>query len=214
MVSPCYLRGVEFLMALLFGTASALVGMVLPGMLNMTAVSISVKNGKRAGMLFSAGMAFTTGLHAFAGFGFADFLRKHADFLERLQGAALVLFLILAAFFLYKGTYTEAIEAKKISGRKHFGGGMMMGTLNALSLVYFFALGTVLVSKDLVQNGIVNVVFFSLGASLGAFIIFWLYVKAATWISQNALWLTRNMNYVIGGFFIFLAALQAYNMYG
>lgn len=180
----------------------------------MTAVSISMKNGKRAGLLFSAGMAMTTSMHAFLGFGFADYLRKRVDLIDQLHGAVLVLFIVLAAYFLYKGVYTESIETKKVSGRKHFGGGMMMGVLNALSLIFFFAFGTVLVSKNLVQNGIGNVIFFSIGAGMGAFIVFWLYVQAADWISKNALWLTRNMNYVIGGFFIFLAALQAYNMYG
>lgn len=209
-----YLRGVEYVMAFLLGTLGALFGIVLPGMLNMTAVSISVKNGKRAGLLFGAGMSSTTCIQAFVAFGFADYLRKHGEVLERLNSFALALMIVLAVFFIYKGQTGETVKPQKISGRKHFGGGVMMGMLNALTLLYFFALGTVLVSRNLVQNGIVSVICFSLGAGLGAFIIFWLYVRAAGWISENALWLTRNMNYVIGGFFIFLAILQGYHMYG
>lgn len=201
-------------MAFLLGTVGAFVGIFLPGMLNMTAVSISVKNGKRAGLLFAAGMSITTSMQAFVAFGFADYLRRHPEVLEQLHQLALFLFVVLAIVFLYKGQNGETIRTRKVSGRKHFGAGIMMGTLNALSVLYLFALGTVLVSRNLVQTGIGSVIFFSLGAGLGAFFTFWLYVNASSWISKNAAWFTRNVNYVIGWFFVFLALLQCYNMYG
>lgn len=202
------------LTAFLLGTLGAFFGILLPGMLNMTAVSISVTRGRRAGMHFVSGTALTTALQAFAAFGLADYLRKHPEILERIHGFALFIFVVLAGVFIHLGRRGGEIRVKKISGRKHFGGGVAMAFLNALSLIYFFALGTVLVSKDLVRNGILSVVFFSFGAGLGAFLMFWLYVRAADYISRNATWLTRNINYVIGGFFVFLAVLQAYNMWG
>lgn len=180
----------------------------------MTAVSVSVKNGKRAGMLFAAGMAFTTSVQAFIAFGSADYLRRHADVLEKIHSFAFFLFLLLALIFISKGQSTQTIKTKAISRRKLFGGGMGMGFLNALSILYFFAIGTVLTSRDVIQTGIFSVLFFSLGAGIGAFLVFWIYVNTAGWISRNADWFTRNMNYVIGGFFIFLASLQGYFMFG
>lgn len=200
-------------MTLLVGVVAAFVGIVLPGMLNMTAVSVSVKNGKRAGLLFAAGMAVTTSMQAFIAFGFADYLRRHEDVLEKIHYFAFFLLILLGIIFISKGKSSQAIKTKKVSRRKLFGGGMGMGVLNALSVLYFFAIGTVLTSRDIVQTGISSVIFFSIGASIGAFIVFWLYVSAADWISKNADWLTRNMNYIIGGFFLLLAAIQGYYMF-
>lgn len=204
----------DYLIALLVGTLVAFVGILLPGMLNMTAVSVSVKNGKRAGMLFAAGMAVTTSFQAFIAFGSADYLRRHEEVVEQIHSFAFFLFLLLAIIFISKGKASQAIKTKTISRRKLFGGGMGMGFLNALSVLYFFAIGTVLTSRDVVQTGIFSVLLFSIGAGVGAFLVFWLYVKTAGWISDNADWFTRNMNYVIGGFFVFLAGLQGYYMFG
>lgn len=203
----------DYLLSLLLGIIVAFAGIVLPGLLNMTAVSVSVKNGSRAGLLFAAGMAITTSVQAFAAFGFADYLRKHADVLESIRSFSLMLFILLAIVFFFKGRSGQAIQTKTISKRKLFGGGLMMGTLNALSMLYFFAVGTVLVSKNYVQTGIFSVLLFSIGAGLGGFLVFWLYIKAANWISENAAWFTRNMNYIISVFFLFLACLQSYYMY-
>jgi threonine/homoserine/homoserine lactone efflux protein len=89
-----------------------------------------------------------------------------------------------------------------------------MAMLNALTILYFFAVGTLLASRDLVSTGIDSVAVFSVGAGVGSFLMFYLYVIAADWISENAEWFTRNMNYIIGGFFALLACFQAFSMYG
>lgn len=203
-----------YVYALIFGIVVAFFGILLPGLLNMTAVSISVKRGKRAGLIFASGMAVTTSFQAFIAFGSADYLRQNGDVLENLRIFALLLFIILALVFTLKGKSGKAIQTKPISGRKHFGGGMFMGMLNALSILYFFAVGTLLASRNLVSTGFSSVAVFSLGAGVGAFLMFYLYVIAADWISENAVWFTRNMNYIIGIFFALLACVQAYHMYG
>jgi threonine/homoserine/homoserine lactone efflux protein len=76
---------VIYVYALIFGIVVAFFGILLPGLLNMTAVSISVKSGKRAGLMFAGGMAVTTSFQAFIAFGSADYLRQNGEVLDQLR---------------------------------------------------------------------------------------------------------------------------------
>jgi len=192
----------------------AFVGIILPGMLNMTAVSVSVQRGRRAGLQFVGGASITTGIQSFIALLFADFLLHNPRIIHGMQQVALWLFLILAVVFFYKARKGEVAKARKSSGRKTFGAGFGLGFANALAIPYFLAVSSWLMSKGQVNNGLSGIAMFAIGASAGAFIVFVLYVWSADWVSRHAAWMTRNINYIMSGFFLFLAGLQSYHLFG
>lgn len=211
---PYYLRAVEHLISLLLGTFVATLGLTLPGMVNMTAVSVSLKHGKGAGMQFTGGAAAATSIQASLAIFFAEYLRKNPSTVTLMQKSAVYIFVILAIGFFYKAyTGQVAKPRKKRSKRKNLGFGFGLAMANGLAIPFFLAVSSWLISHGHRVLGVLDIALFSIGAAFGATIVFAGYVRSAGWVSRHAAWLTRNINYVMSGFFLFLAVFQGWNIY-
>ncbi len=180
-------------------------------MLNMQSVATSLRVGKRAGYLFSAGLAVVLAIQAGTTIFFANFLSKHAEILEAMKNWALPLFLILAGVFIIKGIQALAERRAEVAA-PYKGGpfwrGAGMAAMNLLNIPVFFALGSWLVSAGFLRAGFLPKFSYTLGVGVGAIGVFSLYAHLAGWFSRHAAMFTRNINFVIGGFFLILALVQ------
>lgn len=207
----------EILLALLIGLATAAGAVLFPGMLNMTAVSTSLRAGRRAGYRFASGLSSMLTLQAGVAIIFADFLVAHPGIIEGMKRWAIVIFGTLAVFFLIKGWRVQhadiAAEDRPYHGSP-FWRGVAMAVMNFLTLPYFFAVGGWLIADGYLASALAPKVFFTVGAGLGSLTIFGAYARLADWIKRNALFLTRNINYILGGLFVVLAVAQGIRIYG
>lgn len=208
-----YLRCVDYLLALSLGIAVAFFGILLPGLVNMTAVSVSVKRGRRAGLQFIAGGSIVVIFQAFVALIFADVLQQDPTIVDGMKKFAVWLFIILGVGFFWKAQTGQVVKARKTGGGRIFFAGIGMATANALAIPYFLAMSSFLMAKGHVTEGLLSIGLFSFGAGLGSLVIYVAYVWSADWVSRHAAWLTRNINYIMSGFFFILAILQGYNIY-
>ena len=86
---------IVFLLGLLF----AFIGVIPPGMLNMSAAKISLKEGHVRGFVFSIGVCVTVGVQTYLALIFAKYLNQHPDVVDVLKRVALVLFVLISIYF-------------------------------------------------------------------------------------------------------------------
>ncbi|MEO0788487.1 MAG: hypothetical protein AAFY36_07500 [Bacteroidota bacterium] len=200
--------------ALLYSMAATAVGLALPGMLNMTAVRIRLQRGYIAARQFVFGTAFTTSIQAMIAIVFANVLMANPSIIEGFRLVAVGVFLALGIFFLLKNSATPMAEAKPISKRRSFFGGVLLGFMNFLSIPYLLAAGTWGLANHYMEPTWSHRFIFMGGAGIGSLLVNFGYVKSATWVERKINFIARNINRILGVFFLVLTVWQAWVVWG
>lgn len=181
------------------GFIAALIGVIPPGLLNMTAAKISMKQGRRVALLFSAGVCITVCIQTFIALVFARYLDKHPEFVDILQKVALGIFICLTLYFLViaKDTRRQLPKKSNYSKTNRFFYGVFLAALNLLPLPYWVYVSITFAAFgwfSFEQMPLWSVV---LASGAGTFVMLLLYVQFfRKKESQEAL--KFNMNYIIG----------------
>ena len=89
----------EISIVFLLGLLLAFVGVIPPGLLNMTAAKISLKEGHVRGFVYSIGVCVVVGVQTYLATIFAKYLNQHPDVIDILKRVALVLFILISIYF-------------------------------------------------------------------------------------------------------------------
>lgn len=208
-----YLHPMDFFSPLFFGFLLAALGILLPGMVNMTSVSVSIKRGMRAGLWYSAGGASTIFFQAYIAVAFAGYLSRHPEIFTYIRAASVAIFLALAFFFFYQALRSREVKASRRKGRPYLLGVAVAG-MNALNIPYFFTMGALLKAEGLISLQAPGHLFFISGIALGAFTMLAAYARFAQFILKRASYFARNLNYFLSGLFLVLAVVQGVQLYG
>ncbi len=185
-------------------------GISLPGMVNMTAVSVCIRRGKQAGVQFAMGASLATAIQVSLCLFFTDVLQRHNDWMHFMQQAGIWVFFLLSLVFFWQGRKAQVAKAAKPSGRKIISFGFGLAIANLLAIPYFLGICSWLVATNRLEQGIEVVSLTAVGAFLGSFGWFMGYVLSANWIIKHAEWVTRNLMYLMSAFCLALAFLQLY----
>ncbi|HEU4497311.1 MAG TPA: LysE family transporter, partial [Flavobacterium sp.] len=125
--------------ALLWGFFLSAVGVALPGLINMTAAKISVRDGRARAVYFSLGATFIVFFQTYIAVAFAKFINSRPDVIHILQEIGLAVFGLLAVYFFFIAKKPklkeEAIKVRTKSGR--FFLGMLLSALNFFPVPYY-----------------------------------------------------------------------------
>ncbi len=201
-----------YLSHLFFGFIMAFGGLLAPGMLNMTAVRTSIEKGKKAGVIFSAGAASIVFVQASIALIFTSYLNNHPELIEKLKIAAIVIFFLLAIFFLVQARKKFKAEGKQKRGN-YFLMGLVMSSMNMLAIPFYLGLSTYLSSKGQIILIQPYITIFVVGAVLGAFSLFVTYASFANFIIKRAQFIAKNINYILSVLFLFLGLLTFLKMF-
>ena len=119
---------IVFLLGLLF----AFIGVIPPGMLNMSAAKISLKEGHIRGFVFSIGVCVTVGVQTYLALIFAKYLNQHPDVVDVLKRVALVLFVLISIYFFLlakRQISPQKVDAIKSKKSRFFQGILMSGRI-------------------------------------------------------------------------------------
>lgn len=121
------------------GYLASLIGLIPPGLLNMTAAKIGVKQGRKPAMVFSLGVLIVVCLQTGLGLAFARYIERHPEVVDVLQKVALGIFLALTFYFfvLAKDTRREIPKGVKRSKTNRFLYGLLLSALNLLPIPYW-----------------------------------------------------------------------------
>lgn len=181
------------------GFLAALVGVVPPGLLNMSAAKISMKQGRKVALLFSLGVTLTVCLQTYVALLFARYLEKHDEIVSLLQNVGLGIFICLTIYFLFIAKDTRRDHSKVINRSKtnRFFYGMFLAGLNLLPLPYWVYLSVTFSSFGwftFEQPGLTAAV---IASGAGTFAMLSIYAQFFR-KRQDRFLFKINMNYIIG----------------
>lgn len=183
------------------GLFIALIGVIPPGLLNMTAAKISLKEGPGRGIMFSTGVCITVFIQTYLAAIFARYLSTRPDVIAILQKVAFVLFILISVYFLVIATKKkeETIAEEEVkSKRGRLAHGMMLASLNLFPIPYQAYMTITLASFGWLDFEKTSIITYVTGATMGTFVMLYVYIFFFDKIKTNPLTSQKNMNYVIG----------------
>ena len=182
------------------GLLVAIVGVTPPGLLNMTAAKISLKDGYSRGITFSIGACVIIVVQTYLGVLFARYLSNHQDVVDVLQRVAFILFVLITIYFLLiaKTEDKPKAELKVKSKKSRFFQGMLLSALNVFPIPYQAYMSITLASFGWMSFEKTSIFSYVAGAVTGSFVIFYIYIFFFDKIKSKTLTSQKSMNYLIG----------------
>ncbi len=194
-----------FFILLLYGFLAAVIGVSLPGLLNMTAVKIAHTQGQKAVVSYLSGALIVIFLQAYIAIFFAKLIESSDFITEILHEIGLVIFLLLTIFFFFFakpmriGNEEGFSSLDEVKPKKHpFLYGLFLALINVFSIPYYVFLSVTLATYDLPIFEWMYTLIFSIGVVLGSLLLFCIYVKVFKKVAQKNNFITLNINKIIG----------------
>jgi threonine/homoserine/homoserine lactone efflux protein len=204
-----------FFTPLLSGFIAAAIGIIPPGLLNMTAAKINMKEGKKNAVSFVSGAVLVILFQVSVAVLFARVIDNRPDVVTLLREVGFVTFSILTIYFLFIAKDPKAkkkTKIKKSSKKSRFFLGMLLSGLNFFPIPYYVLVSVTLASYHLFdfEN---NIIFtFVLGSVLGSFAALYSYIVFFGKIEKKTDYLMRNMNRIIGSITGIVAIATLFNI--
>lgn len=157
----------------LFGTGMfiSFLGTLPMGTLNISAMQISVTDGIRPAIYFSAGALLVEVSYVRITLVAMDWFRKHKKLLKGMEWATLLIILALAVSSFYTALHPSLKANPILSNSVHrFWLGAGMSAINPLQIPFWFGWSTVLTNKNILVRGEHQYVSYIIGIGIGTFI--------------------------------------------
>ena len=205
-------------MSLLFnfiiGFVAALIGVIPPGLLNMSAAKISNEEGRKQAILFSIGVSVTVIIQTYLALIGARYLDSHPEVISILQKVGLGIFICLTIYFLFIAKDTRREVPKEVEHTKtnRFFKGMMIASLNLLPLPYWVYIGVTFAGFGWFSFEQLSLIAAVIGSGLGTLAMLLLYIQFFK-RNDNKPRVQTNMNVVIEIITAIIAIITAFKIF-
>ncbi|RCT53866.1 lysine transporter LysE [Winogradskyella sp. KYW1333] len=182
------------------GLFVALLGVIPPGLLNMTAARISLKEGPGRGITFSSGVCLIVFVQTYIAAIFARYLSNRSDIVEILQRVAFVIFVLITIYFLIiaKSQKEQKLNPDIKSKQSRFFHGMFLSSLNVFPIPYQAYMTITLASFGVMDFERLSIITYVTGAAMGTFVMLYFYIFFFEKIKDKKITSQKSMNYSIG----------------
>lgn len=204
-----------YILPLLFGFAASVIGILPPGLINMTAAKISLQDGKNRAMMFTAGAVLIIFFQTYLALIFARYIDAHQEVVILLREIGFGIFALVTVYFLLiaKKPKVKIKEDLKIKSKKsRFFLGMLVSAINFFPIPYYVFVSVTLASFGYFNFEPVSVYSFVLGVVLGSFLVFYTYIAFFNKIQHKTEFLMKNMNVLIGSITGIISVFTLYNI--
>ncbi|WP_300435750.1 LysE family transporter [Christiangramia sp.] len=185
---------------------AAFIGVVPPGLVNMTVAKTCVEKGKKNGFYVAVGAGMVILIQAFIAVLLAKYIFDNPFIRRVILRAGLVVFCILAVYF-----FIQARQKKRIEHTRHKADansvfkGMLIAALNVFPIPYFVAIaGAMNLGGGDLDYDWSLIISFAFAACLGSFTSLYLYVVLFDKIERKAKSFARYSNYFMAGLMLVL----------
>jgi threonine/homoserine/homoserine lactone efflux protein len=198
-----------------FGFLAAIVGVIPPGIINMTAAKVSLIDGRKRAMMFVLGALIIVFFQTYLSVFFAQYIDKHIEVVVLLREIGFVIFIALSIYFLSfakqpKINHGEVSNIK--SKRSRFFMGMIISAINFFPIPYYALITITLASYHVFSYEPIQNISLIFGIVLGSFSVFYFYVVFFNKLKSKANYLITNMNKIIGTITGLIALLTLFNI--
>jgi threonine/homoserine/homoserine lactone efflux protein len=200
--------------SLFLGFFTAFIGIIPPGLINMTAAKVNLKEGKRNAMWFVLGAILVIFFQSFFAILFAKIINRRPDLVTLLREVGLGIFATLTLYFLVlaKKPKDKTRKFKKNSKTNRFFMGMLLSGLNFLPIPYYVFVSVTLASFKLFSFDTTSIFIFVNGVILGSFLVFYCYISFFNKIENKTDYVTKNMNTIIGSITGLISVITLWNV--
>ena len=206
------------LFAFAFAILFSFLGVLPPGIVNMTVANYSVKKSLKRAKKFINGALLVVFVQSILAFYFATFLENHPQVMNNLKLVGSVVFILLTIFFLGKGIQNfigskEEIKKKSTKSKmKPFLHGVFISGLNVFPIPYYAFVSLYL--SAFIEDFFTNLVgvAFVIGVTLGTFIVFLGYAYLFRKIKHKVTFFIKNINFIIAIITGLIAIFTIYNL--
>ena len=200
--------------SLFLGFFTAFIGIIPPGLINMTAAKVNLKEGKRNAMWFVLGAILVIFFQSFFAILFAKIINRRPDLVTLLREVGLGIFATLTLYFLVlaKKPKDKARKLKKNSKTNRFFLGMLLSGLNFFPIPYYVFVSITLASFKLFSFDPTSIFIFVNGVILGSFLVFYCYISFFNKIENKTDYVTKNMNTIIGSITGLISMITLWNV--
>ena len=200
--------------SLFLGFFTAFIGIIPPGLINMTAAKVNLKEGKRNAMWFVLGAILVIFFQSFFAILFAKIINRRPDLVTLLREVGLGIFATLTLYFLVlaKKPKDKTRKFKKNSKTNRFFMGMLLSGLNFLPIPYYVFVSITLASFKLFSFDTTSIFIFVNGVILGSFLVFYCYISFFNKIENKTDYVTKNMNTIIGSITGLISVITLWNV--
>lgn len=204
----------NFITPLLLGSITAFIGIIPPGLINMTAAKVNLKEGKRNALWFVLGAVIIIFFQAFLAILFARVIDSRPDLVVLLREIGFGIFTSLTLYFLWfaKKTKIKKAKIKKNSKSTRFFLGMLLSALNFFPIPYYVFVSITLASYKLFSFDINSIFIFVFGVVIGSFLVFYCYITFFKKLENKADYIIKNMNTIIGIITGLISLLTLFNI--
>lgn len=193
---------------------AALLGVVPPGLVNMTVAKTCIEKGKRNGLYVAFGATAIVFLQALIAVLLAKYIFDNTFVQNILLRAGLVIFILLGIYFF--------IMAKRRGGIEHSSGkanansifkGMLVAVLNVFPIPYFVAIAGAMNVGGGVSYDWSLIFSFVIAAAIGSFTTLYFYVLSFIRIEEKAEEVAKYSNYFMAALMMVLVLITLIRIY-
>jgi threonine/homoserine/homoserine lactone efflux protein len=191
---------VEATFLFLLGFSVAAVGVIPPGLLNISAAKISVTVGYQRSVSFSIGVCLVVLVQTLVALLFSRYISEHPEVVSVLKLVAVVIFVLVGIYygFIARPKSTELSTVDMSSKKSYLFQGMFLSAINFLPIPYQAYMALTFSSWDwfhfdAYENGL-----YIAGATMGTFSTLYVYIFFFDSLKHLRMLSPQNMNYIIG----------------
>ena len=192
------------------GLIISLIGSVPPGLITLNIMQRTVYKGSAAGIMVGLGAGIAEFVYPLISLLFLSFFLGENQFNQYIRILSVFVFAAMGIYYLLKKGEI-VIKEEKIRTRflyQDFGKGVILGFTNMLIIPFWVLVATLLETNEMSFGDMGLNVIFSLGALIGALIVFFLYVKLVRILISRFEKIGRWMNKIVGMLFLGTGAVS------
>ncbi|EID76778.1 LysE family transporter [Imtechella halotolerans] len=198
------------LIILFFVTFSAaLMGVVPPGLINLTAAKTSATKGKLNGILFAVGAAIVVMIQAYLAVHISKYLFNNPFVIDVLLKIAVIVFSFFAIYFFVvaRKRRNKKMKVVQVSKKSSFYKGMLLSTVNVLPIPYFSGLHAAWNVSGWIQFKVLDVLIFVMAAGMGTFSMLYMYVVYFDKLESKTDRFSRHSDYIMSVLMLLLVII-------
>jgi threonine/homoserine/homoserine lactone efflux protein len=195
--------------------AISFIGVIPPGLLNVSAAKISLKEGHNRGFMFSIGVCIVVAFQVYIATVFAKYLNLHPEVTIILKRVAFVIFLLVALYFFITAKSKPSnlqVESSLKSKQSRIFQGMFMSALNIFPIPFQAYMVTTLVSFRWLSLDPTSIGTYVSGAVMGTFMALYGYILFFDTLKNTQFVTPKNMNYTIAIITLVVAIFTLINL--
>ncbi len=178
---------------------ASLVGVIPPGLVNMTVARTCLERGKKNGILVAVGASIIVVVQALIAILLAKYIFFNPYVKNILLRTGAVIFFLMAIYFFVKAKYSKnKIKVYKHAETRSLFKGVMISAINVLPIPYFCAIAAAMSVSGKIEYDVYRITAFIIAAGAGTFATLYLYVYSFLKIEKKTASITKYTNYFMG----------------